>query len=96
MSYFRGSKSTPRPGLIADKPKVAIQPTAVQSGSMKKSVLVIGGTQFVGRHIVELGLAQGHDITLFTRGKTNPELFPDAKHIVGDRRTGIALIGDTH
>ena len=63
---------------------------------MKKSVLVIGGTQFVGRHIVELGLSQGHDITLFTRGKTNPELFADVKHIVGDRRTDIALIGDTH
>ena len=63
---------------------------------MKKSVLVIGGKQFVGRHIVEAGLAQGHEITLFTRGKTNPDLFADLKHIVGDRRTDIELLGNTH
>ena len=63
---------------------------------MKKSILIIGGTQFVGRHIVQSGLALGHDITLFTRGKTNPNLFAGINHIVGDRRTEIALLGDSH
>lgn len=63
---------------------------------MKKSVLVIGGKQFVGRHIVEAGLAQGHEITLFTRGKTNPDLFADLKHIIGNRRTDIEFLGNTH
>jgi 2'-hydroxyisoflavone reductase len=28
---------------------------------------------------------QGHDVTLFTRGQTNPDLFPEAEHLRGDR-----------
>lgn len=48
-------------------------------------ILILGGTQFVGRHLTEVGLARGHEITLFHRGKTNPDLFPQAEHIHGDR-----------
>ncbi|MEM8863205.1 MAG: NAD-dependent epimerase/dehydratase family protein [Chloroflexota bacterium] len=52
-----------------------------------KSVLVIGGTQFVGRAIVEELINAGEfDITLFNRGKTNRELFPSLKKIFGDRK----------
>jgi nucleoside-diphosphate-sugar epimerase len=40
-------------------------------------LLIIGGTQFLGRHLTESALARGHEITLFNRGLTNPELFPD-------------------
>jgi 2'-hydroxyisoflavone reductase len=47
--------------------------------------LVIGGTQFVGRHVVEALLAEGHEVTLFHRGQTNPELFAQAEHRLGDR-----------
>ena len=48
-------------------------------------VLIIGGTQFVGRAVVEAFLARGDDVTLFHRGRTNPDLFAEARHIVGDR-----------
>lgn len=48
-------------------------------------VLVIGGTQFIGRHVVTQLLAQNHDVTLFNRGKTGPELFPNLNRIHGDR-----------
>ena len=47
--------------------------------------LVLGGTQFLGRHVVGAALANGHDVTLFNRGLTNPELFPEAEHVHGDR-----------
>lgn len=40
---------------------------------------------FLGRHLVEVALARGDDVTLFTRGRTNPDLFPQARRIVGDR-----------
>ena len=40
-------------------------------------LLVLGGTKFLGRHAVEAALAEGHEVTIFTRGRTNPELFPD-------------------
>jgi 2'-hydroxyisoflavone reductase len=48
-------------------------------------LLVLGGTQFVGRAVVEAALARGHDVTLFHRGRTNPGLFPEAEHVIGDR-----------
>ena len=51
-------------------------------------MLVLGGTSFVGRHIVEAALAAGHEVTLFNRGKTNPDLFAGCDHRHGDRQTG--------
>lgn len=55
-------------------------------------ILVIGGTQFVGRHIVEASLAAGDDVTLFHRGHTNPELFPHVEHRLGDRNGDLAAL----
>ncbi|MHC8515824.1 NAD-dependent epimerase/dehydratase family protein [Sporosarcina sp. ITBMC105] len=52
-------------------------------------VLVIGGTSFIGRHIVEELLLNEHEVVLFNRGKTNPDLFPTCRRIVGDRRTDM-------
>jgi 2'-hydroxyisoflavone reductase len=51
-------------------------------------LLVLGGTSFVGRHLVENALAHGHQVTLFHRGRTNPTLFPQAEHRHGDRSPG--------
>jgi 2'-hydroxyisoflavone reductase len=48
-------------------------------------LLVLGGTQFVGRALVEAALAQGHEVTLFNRGRTNPQLFPEVEKLRGDR-----------
>ena len=48
-------------------------------------LLVIGGTKFLGRAAVEAALARGHEVTLFNRGETNPELFPEAERLRGDR-----------
>jgi 2'-hydroxyisoflavone reductase len=45
---------------------------------------MIGGTRFVGRHIVESALARGHEITLFNRGRSGKGLF-DVEEIIGDR-----------
>jgi 2'-hydroxyisoflavone reductase len=60
------------------------------------SLLLLGGTQFVGRHLAEQALAAGHRVTLFHRGKTNPGLFPNAEHLHGDRALDLsALAGRT-
>ena len=48
-------------------------------------LLVLGGTGFVGRHIVELALERGDELTLFNRGRSAPELFPQAELLRGDR-----------
>src|SRR2546423_15555188 len=56
-------------------------------------LLVLGGTVFLGRHVVAEALAAGHDVTMFTRGRTNPELFPDAEHLHGDRDGNLRALG---
>lgn len=48
-------------------------------------LLVLGGTKFVGRHMVEAALDKGWEVTLFHRGKTNQSLFPNVERILGDR-----------
>ncbi|MCL4860331.1 MAG: NAD-dependent epimerase/dehydratase family protein, partial [Caldilineaceae bacterium] len=55
-------------------------------------LLVLGGTQFVGRHITQTALDRGHTITLFNRGRSNPELFPQAEKLVGDRGSDLSAL----
>lgn len=51
-------------------------------------ILVLGGTSFVGRAIVEAALAQRADVTLFSRGRTGSGLFPGVERRTGDRESG--------
>ena len=53
-------------------------------------ILVLGGTKFVGRHIVRTALDRKHQVTLFNRGLTNPDLFPEIEKIAGDRDGDLA------
>jgi 2'-hydroxyisoflavone reductase len=46
---------------------------------------VLGGTKFLGRAVAEAALARGHELTLFNRGRTNANLYPEAEHLRGDR-----------
>ncbi|MCU0229942.1 MAG: NAD-dependent epimerase/dehydratase family protein [Acidobacteria bacterium] len=69
-----------RPGLARSEGT----PPAPGPGA-KLSILVLGGTKFLGPAIVEPALAAGHKVTLFNRGKTNPQLFPEAEKLRGDR-----------
>ena len=48
-------------------------------------ILLLGGTGFLGPHLVENARARGHTVTLFNRGKTHPELFPEVEKLRGDR-----------
>jgi 2'-hydroxyisoflavone reductase len=59
-------------------------------------LLVLGGTKFLGRATVDAALARGHEVTLFNRGQTNPDLFPEAEKLRGDREHDrSALAGRT-
>ena len=51
-------------------------------------ILVLGGTGFLGPHFVTTALARGHSVTLFHRGKTGANLFPNVEHVKGDRESG--------
>ena len=52
-------------------------------------LLIIGGTKFLGKHIVLSALKNNHEVTLFHRGETNPEMFSECEKIFGDRNCDI-------
>lgn len=66
--------------------------TLLTKPNQMKKLLVIGGTQYIGRYLVEqLIRLEKYDITLFNRGKTNTDIFPNLNKIHGDRNTDDIL-----
>jgi 2'-hydroxyisoflavone reductase len=57
-------------------------------------LLILGGTKFLGRAVVDAALASGHDVTLFNRGQTNPQLFPGIEKLRGDRNGDLSALRD--
>ena len=66
--------------------------SAIPPAQDSLSILFIGGTGFIGPHMVRRALARGHTVTLFNRGRTNPHLFPDVEKLVGDRDGGLGVL----
>ena len=52
-------------------------------------LLILGGTQFAGRHVAAAALTRGWRVTLFNRGRTDPGAFPEAEHLIGDREVDL-------
>jgi 2'-hydroxyisoflavone reductase len=63
---------------------------AQSSGGLK--ILVLGGTGFIGPHLVNYAMERGHEMTLFNRGRTNTHLFPDEEKLVGDRNDNLTAL----
>ena len=55
-------------------------------------VLVLGGTGFIGPHMVRYLVDRGHEVTLFNRGRSNTDLFPDLENLIGDRNGDLAAL----
>ena len=56
------------------------------------NLLIIGGTRFLGRAIVDAALTANHQVTLFNRGKSNPDLYDGVEQLVGDRDGGLDVL----
>jgi 2'-hydroxyisoflavone reductase len=48
-------------------------------------ILILGGTGFIGPHMVRRAVEGGHKVTLFNRGRSNADLFPNLETLTGDR-----------
>ncbi|MBN1205879.1 MAG: SDR family oxidoreductase [Myxococcaceae bacterium] len=68
------------PQALAGAPKKPAAPA-----KDKKKILILGGTGFLGPAFVTAAQARGHTVTLFNRGKTRPEWFPEVEKLRGDR-----------
>jgi len=55
-------------------------------------LLVLGGTRFVGRAVVDAALAAGAEVTLFNRGQTAPALYPHLETVLGDRTADLSAL----
>src|SRR5471032_2513691 len=55
-------------------------------------LLVLGGTIFLGRHVVQAALDRGHDVTILTRGRHGNALFLGVERLVGDRDADLAAL----
>jgi nucleoside-diphosphate-sugar epimerase len=53
-------------------------------------ILVLGGTRFAGRAIVETALGRGDTVTMFNRGKSGPGLYPGVETVIGDRTADLS------
>lgn len=72
----------PGTSLAADTENADSKPKSLQ-------ILILGGTGFIGPHMVREALRKGHEVTLFNRGRTDITLFPDLETIKGDRDNGL-------
>ena len=72
--------------LAADTPTTQpISPGYGPRPGQGKKLLILGGTRFLGPHLVDAALAAGWEVTLFNRGRSNPEAYPELEKLVGDR-----------
>ena len=53
-------------------------------------ILILGGTRFAGRAIVEAALGRGDSVTMFNRGQSGPRLYPGAETVIGDRTKDLS------
>lgn len=60
--------------------------------SCRVRILVIGGTQFVGRALVEEAVRRHHGVTIFHRGNLEPDDLPNVEHVHGDRHRDLELL----
>ncbi|MCX4247165.1 NAD-dependent epimerase/dehydratase family protein [Paraliomyxa miuraensis] len=66
-------------------PSVTPEPAPTPAPTPVKSLLVLGGTRFLGPAIVDEALAAGLEVTLFNRGKSDPDAYPELEKLVGNR-----------
>jgi 2'-hydroxyisoflavone reductase len=60
-------------------------------------ILMIGGTRFIGRHVVEQALDRGHDVTVFHRGRSGTDLFRGHDRVqvlTGDRNSDLSALAE--
>jgi len=84
-----GAAALPAAGAAAcagePSPSTDSEGTASGGAARPGRLLILGGTGFIGPHMVRHALARGHEVTLFNRGRTNPGLFPGVETLIGDR-----------
>ena len=68
--------------------------TGSEGGPLR--ILILGGTRFIGPHQVKYALDRGHEVSIFTRGQTEPPFYHDyferVEHLIGDRTSDLSAL----
>jgi len=71
-------------------------PNLIHSPGSPLKILILGGSSFLGPHQIAYALNQGHEVTMFSRGKTKPtvhtEMFDQVEKLVGDREDNLEAL----
>jgi 2'-hydroxyisoflavone reductase len=80
-------KTTARGAFLAGvSPTLAHAASLVAPGpTVPLDILVLGGTGFIGPHLVRHAVSRGHHVTIFTRGRHDAELPETVSRLIGDR-----------
>src|ERR1700719_5242240 len=71
---------------VAATAAMSIQNTVAEEKVKPLRILILGGTGFTGPFQVKYALSRGHKVTVFNRGKTHPDEFPQGvEQLIGDR-----------
>jgi 2'-hydroxyisoflavone reductase len=63
---------------------------------ISKRLLILGGTGFIGPNMVRYAVERGHEVSIFTRGRSSAQLPEGIEHLIGDRNDDhTALEGRT-
>src|SRR6185369_11360285 len=89
---------------LAAAPSALVPADAEERTAAPLRILILGGTGFIGPHLVKHAVARGHKVTTFTRGRRDAELPDSVERLTGDRngqldslkgRTWDAVIDDS-
>lgn len=84
--------AAPHPPTPPVPPPAPAAATGPAKAAHPLKILMLGGTAFLGPEIVGPAVARGHTVTLFNRGKTHSELFPDLEKLRGDRNDDVSAL----
>ena len=85
-------------GLLLGRRAIAdaAWPPVSRPGVAPLDVLVLGGTGFIGPHLVRYAAARGHRVTIFTRGRHQAELPNGVTRLIGDRNGQLGALEGKH
>jgi 2'-hydroxyisoflavone reductase len=93
--FMRAAASTGLLGLGCGSPRAGAGPVAPEPAAKPPrplDLLVLGGTGFIGPHLVRHAVARGHRVTIFTRGKRSAVLPAGVVHLIGDRNGQLGAL----
>jgi 2'-hydroxyisoflavone reductase len=70
----------------------AMNAAAQQAAPTKMKLLILGGTGFIGPHLVRHAVERGHTVTIFTRGRRTADLPESVERLVGDRNGQLGAL----